>query len=60
MPGHIMVRAGHPANSKRGSICICYKNCLSLKVVDIRLPRESIAFDLQIGDRQFLMIVTMV
>ena len=54
------MRADHPANSKRGSICICYKNCLSLKVVDIRLPRESIAFDLQIGDRQFLMIVTMV
>ena len=32
--GYIMVRTDHPANSKRGSVCMWYKNCLPLKVLD--------------------------
>ena len=43
-----MIRADHPANSKRGGICMCHKNCLSLKVLDIRFLHKSIAFDLRI------------
>ena len=46
-----MIRADHPANSKRGGACMYYKNCLPLKVLDIRFLRESIAFELQIGDK---------
>ena len=46
-----MIRADHPANSKRGGVCMYYKNCLPLKVLDIRFLHESIAFELQIGDR---------
>ena len=46
-----MVRADHPANSKRGGVCVYYKNCLPLKVLDVILLYESIAFDLQIGDK---------
>ena len=45
IPGYIMVRADHPANSKRGGVCMYYKNCLPLKVLDIRFLHESIAFD---------------
>ena len=46
-----MVTADRPANSKRGSVCISYENCLPLKVLDISFLQESIAFDLQIGDK---------
>ena len=51
IPGCIMVRADHPANSKRGGVCMYSKNCLSFKVLDIRFPQESIAFELQIGGK---------
>ena len=44
-------RSDNPAHSKRRSVCMYYKNCLPLKVLDIRFLQESIAFDLQIGDK---------
>ena len=43
---YIMVRADHPANSKHGGVCTYYKNCLPLKVFDLRFLHGSIAFDL--------------
>ena len=46
-----MVRADHPANSKCGGVCMYYKNCLPLKVLDIRFLHESIVFELRIGDK---------
>ena len=46
-----MVRADHLADSKRGGVCIYYKNCLPLKVHDIRFLHESIAFELRIGSK---------
>ena len=46
-----MVRADHLANSKRGGVCMYYKNCLPLKVLDIRFLYESTAFNLRIGDK---------
>ena len=46
IPGYIMIRVDHPANSKRGGVCMYYKNCLPLKVLDIRFLHESIAFEL--------------
>ena len=51
IPGYIMVSADHLANSYRGGVCLYYKNCLPLKFLDIRFLHESIAFDLQIGDK---------
>ena len=51
IPGYIMIRVNHPANSKRGGVCMYYKNCLPLKVLDIRFLHESIAFELRIGDK---------
>ena len=44
IPGYIMVRADHPANSKGLDVCMYYKNCLPLKVLDIGFHHESIAF----------------
>ena len=46
-----MVRVDHPANSKRGVVFMYYKNCLPLKVLDIRFLHESITSDLRIGDK---------
>ena len=46
-----MIRADHAANSKRGGVCMYYRNCLPLKVLDIRFFHESIAFELRIGDK---------
>ena len=51
IPSYIMVRADHSANSKCGGACMYYKNCLPLKVLDIRFLHESIAFDLRIDDK---------
>ena len=46
-----MIRVDHPANGKHGGVCMYYKNYLPLKVLDIRFLHESIAFELQIGDK---------
>ena len=51
IPGYIIVRADHPANSEREGVCMYNKNCLPLKVIDIRFLHESIAFNLRIGDK---------
>ena len=51
IPGYIMVRFDHPANSKCGGVCMQYKNCLPLKVLDIRFLHESIAFHLRISNK---------
>ena len=51
IPGYIMIRVDHPANSKREGVCMYYKNCLPLKVLDTRFLHESIAFELRIGDK---------
>ena len=46
-----MIRADHPAKGKRGGVCMYYKNCVPLKVFDIRFLHKSIAFELQIGGK---------
>ena len=46
-----MVRDDCSANSIRGGVRMYYKNCLPLKVLDIKFFHENIAFDLQIGDK---------
>ena len=50
IPGYIMIRADHLTSSKRGDVCLYCKNCLPLKVFDIRF-HESISFELRIGDK---------
>ena len=51
IPGYVMVRADDPGNSKRGGVCMQYKNCLPSKVLDIRFLHETIAFGLGICDK---------
>ena len=51
IPGYIMIRDDHRANSERGGVYMYYKNCVPLKFLDMRFFHESIAFDLRIGDK---------
>ena len=49
--GYYSIRSDHPSNIKRGGICIYYKNFLPLKVTDVRLSEEYIAFDLIVSNK---------
>ena len=43
-----LVRSDHPANTKREGVCLYYKTCLPLRVLDMN---ECINFELKIGDK---------
>ena len=49
--GYYLIRSDHPSNIKRGDICIYYKNFLPLKVTNVHLLEECIAFDLIISNK---------
>ena len=42
--------ADHTTNMKQGGICICYKKCPLLRVLNIIFVNECINFELRIGD----------
>ena len=35
LPGFDLIRANHPSNTKRGGVCIYYRNFLPLKLINI-------------------------
>ena len=47
--GYNLARCDHPSNSKRGGVCIYYKDSLPLKIIDIQYLQECINFHLIIG-----------
>ena len=49
--GYNLVRSDRPANTKHGGVCLYYKTCLSLRVLDIQYLNECINFELNIGDK---------
>ena len=49
--GYNVVRADHPSNTKKGGVCIYFKNSLPLKVLDIQLLQECINFEIKIADK---------
>ena len=51
LPGYNLVRADHPSNTKKGGVCIYFKNSLPLKVLDIQLLQECINFEGKIPDK---------
>ena len=46
-----LIRSDRPSKSKRGGVCIYYKNFLPLRVCDRSLLDEWINFELKIGDK---------
>ena len=45
IPGYDIARADHPTNTKRGGVCIFYKKCLPLRVLNIIFLNECINFE---------------
>ena len=46
-----IARADHPTNTKRGGVCIYYKKCVPLRVLNIVFLNECINFELSIRDK---------
>ena len=48
IPGYDLYRADHPANTKRGGVCIYHRNSLPLKILGIQYLHECINFEIRI------------
>ena len=51
IPGNDLFRADHPSNTKRGGVCIYYRNSLLLKILNIQYLHECINFEIRIGGK---------
>ena len=51
IPGYDLIWADHLPNSKRGGVCIYYRNSLPLKILGIFYLQECIVFELKIGNK---------
>ena len=51
LPGFDLMKADHPSNTKRGGVCICYRNFLPLKLINIHYLNECITFEVKLGDK---------
>ena len=51
VPGYNLFRADHPSNTKRGGVCIYYRNSLPLKIIGIHYLQECINFEIMIGGK---------
>ena len=49
--GYNLIRSDHPSNTKRGGVCLYYKNYLPLRVLNISYLKQCLNFKLQIGDK---------
>ena len=50
VPGYNLFRADHPSNTKRGGVCIYYRNSLPLKILGIHYLQECINFEVNYVD----------
>ena len=51
IPGYNLVRSDHPLNSKRGEVCIYYKNYLPLRIISVNYLSECKNFKIMIGNK---------
>ena len=49
--GYNLVCSDHPFNSKRGGVCIYYKNYLPLRIINVNYLSECINFEITIGNK---------
>ena len=49
--GYNLIRSDHPSNTKRGGVCLYYKNYLPLRVLNISYLKKCLNFELKIGDK---------
>ena len=55
--GYTLVRSNHASNTKRGSLCLYYKNNLPLRVTNIGYLNKCLTLELKIGDKTCNFIV---
>ena len=51
-----LVRAAHPTNTKRGGVCIYYKESLSVRIIDISNLTESILCQITINKKRVMFL----
>ena len=51
IPGYNLVLSDHPLNSKRGGVCIYYKNYLPLRIISVNYLSECINFEIMVGNK---------
>ena len=49
--GYNLICSDHPSNTKRGGVCLYYKNYLPLRVLNISYLKECLNFELKTGDK---------
>ena len=59
IPVYDLIRANHPSNSKRGGVCVYYRNSPRLKILNIFYLQKCIVFELKTGNK-FCKIVSLV
>ena len=51
IPGYNIFRSDHPLNTKRGGVCIFYKQSLPIKILDINYLNECIIFEVHTDNK---------
>ena len=54
--GYSIIRADHPSNTKRGGVCICYKDNISVRQISNINLLECLAYEIVIEKRKGYMI----
>ena len=56
LPGSDLIRADHPSNTKRGGVCIYYRNLLPLKLINIHYLNECVSFEIKLGEKIYNLV----
>ena len=54
--GYNFIRKDHPSNTKRGDVCVYFKNTLPFKLIGIKYLQACITFEIRIGRKCFKFI----
>ena len=57
IPGYNIVRNDHPSDTKRGGVCVYYKQSLPLRVLDLNYLEECIIFEVNIENKQCIFML---
>ena len=52
LEGYNLIRSDHPSNTKRGGVCICYKESLVVRLVDITSLPECLVCELTMQNKK--------
>ena len=50
--GYSLIRSDHPSNTKRGGVCIYYKECLAIHIVNITSLPECLVCEVMIQNKK--------